>query len=181
VKFDGTGDYIQITIPVQSAAPLSICAWFNSSDAASEQCIASIADTAADNDYWSLQAQGDVAGDYLRWRSFDATASDAITTRGYAADKWHLACGVEVSNTSRVAYLDGAAAGTNTTDKSPDDVDVLSIGALVRTSVGSEFTGKIADVRVFDYALSAAQAAALFDPQTRWDLYYSIGRTTYFA
>jgi hypothetical protein len=71
-------------------------------------------------------------------------------------------CVVFASASSRTAYLDGTAAATNTSNVGTQNTaDAVSIGAGWATTLGGYYTGDIAEVGVWDVALSAAEVASL--------------------
>jgi hypothetical protein len=79
-----------------------------------------------------------------------------------ASNTWSHAAGVFTSNTSRTAYLDGAAGGANTANIVPSGLNRLYVGTL-RGSVGLAifFTGLIAEAGIWNAALTAAEIASL--------------------
>lgn len=82
-------------------------------------------------------------------------------------------------SSSRQAFLDGRQDGTNTTARSPTGMDTLFIGADAANANTAD--SRFRDLRVYDRALSDAELYALYDPRTRWDLYWQPGRKVYFV
>lgn len=54
------------------------------------------------------------------------------------------------------------------------------IGRRVYSGYEEPFHGIVADARVYNRALTPTEIWALYDPATRWDLYWQPGRTLYF-
>ena len=107
------------------------------------------------NEYWRIWR--DVGN--LRWSvSTVASGQVIITTTAAAVDAWHHVVFVETSNVSRVSYLNGTAGTPNTTDRAPASVDTLGVG---NRGLVNQWTGRLAEVSVWDAALSAPEVAAL--------------------
>lgn len=79
-----------------------------------------------DQDYWGLIH---LSGLTVRWDSRDSVGlTNATTSSAGSASTNYLWWGSEVSGTSRLVERNGGAQGTNTTDRTPDNVDSMSIG-----------------------------------------------------
>lgn len=74
---------------------------------------------------------------------------------------WRHAAGVYASSTSRTAYADGVAGGTNTTNVTPTAINSISIGARGISPVVNYHDGLIAEVGIWDVALTDAEIASL--------------------
>ncbi len=159
----GTGSNVHIetsSAPV-TAAPLSVAAWFKIDDLTHVGAILGIGDASTGNNLWGLDAAGTVAGDPLRFFSFDTSFSSADSTIAYTADVWHHACGVELSASSRAVYLDGGSKGTNTDTRSPDDADEVQIGQYARSTGDGDLLGDVAEAAIWNVALTDAEALIL--------------------
>lgn len=76
------------------------------------------------------------------------------------------------------AYVNGlqdAVDSTHGYGASTSNVALLFLG----TGFPVQMDGWITDVRCYTRVLSAAEVFSLYDPQTRWDLYYPIGLVTH--
>jgi hypothetical protein len=80
---------------------------------------------------------------------------------------YHL-CGVWTSTTSRTPYLDGVAGSTNANSVSPPaNISLIKIGARIASStLGAFFNGRVAEVGIWNVALTAAEVASLADGMT---------------
>jgi hypothetical protein len=78
-------------------------------------------------------------------------------------NQWCHLCGVIESNSSRKVYLDGTEVGSNTTSISTQDAaNSILIGARSNSgSIGNYFSGDIAEVGIWNVALTAAEIASL--------------------
>ena len=151
------------TTPV-SSTPLSFACWFNTTNTTAIQALMCVNATAGTERH-VLYARGDVAGDPIRMQSSTGTAGNADTTSGYSSGIWTHACGVVSSSSSRTAYINGGSSATNSTN-------VPFSNALVQASIGAQrfnafpsgtsfTTGLIAEVGIWNVALTAAEIASL--------------------
>jgi len=164
-NFNGTNQFLSMATTPVSSSPLTFACWFNSTNTTGIQALICV-NVTANVDRHVLYARGDVAGDPVRMQSVDSLGAvgNADTTAGYSSSVWTHACGVVSSNTSRTAYLNGASSGTNST--------TVSVGAPVQASIGAQrfssfptgasfTTGLIAEVGIWNAALTAAEIASL--------------------
>lgn len=97
-----------------------------------------------------------------------AAAIDSAGTSGASngttplpTNQWTHCAAVFASNTSRTAYFNGAAATPNTTSSIPSGLNRLNIGARYAGGIGGFFPGAIAEVGVWNAALTADEIASL--------------------
>jgi len=91
-----------------------------------------------------------------------STAASVNSTTTFTNGQWSHAGAVYASNSSRTAYCNGGGAATNTTTLSttPGFVD-LFVGTRPAPTIGGFFTGDIAEVGIWNVALTAAEIASL--------------------
>lgn len=175
-----TSNWLELSLAVVTAVPLSISAWFNPVNVTAGMNLVCISLGAGS--YFVLAAAGDLAGDPVRAiaASGGGTENAAVSTTGYAANVWNHGLGVFTSATLRAAYVNGGSKGTDTNSRTPSTPNRTTIGAFNDgSSRFSPINGAIADVRIYGVALSDPQAQEMFDPRTRWDLYYPLGLKAY--
>jgi hypothetical protein len=85
---------------------------------------------------------------------------------------WHSIVGTYDGTTAKI-YVDGALdnSGART---GTSGTHTLGFGSAIDGGPGSSYTGLLADIRLYNWALPADLIAAMFDPRTRWDLYYPL-------
>ena len=71
------------------------------------------------------------------------------------------AAGVFSSSVFRLAYANGVAGTANTNNVTPTGIDRIGIGARVRSGIDLYHDGLIAEVGIWDVALTAAEIASL--------------------
>ena len=74
---------------------------------------------------------------------------------------WHSGVAVYTSNSNRLIYLNGTAGTANTTSFTPLNLNRCGIGCTARDTPASIFTGQIAEVGIWNVALTADEAASL--------------------
>jgi hypothetical protein len=158
-----SSQYLETGSAVVAAPPFTVACWFNSDDIDTEQNLFWIGDKDVTGHWWRLVLRGATVGDPVR---FDIQSGGAIevaaTTTGYSANTWHHACGVTASTSSRAVYIDGGSKGTNTNPAaSPTAPDRTSVGRWATSSPGNYMSGMIAEVGVWNVALSDGDVAIL--------------------
>lgn len=104
----------------------------------------------------------------------------STVNQAFFVGRWTLCTGVVDCAASQVLlYVDGvynnAAAGNATSNI--DCARGFYIGA--HTSAGTSLSGRIADVRVYNRALTSSEIMALYQPSTRWELYAKTNRRAF--
>ena len=76
--------------------------------------------------------------------------------------QWNHIGGVYASSASRIAYANGIASPTETTDLTPSGIDSLNLsGSSVSGSIEHPLHGLIAEIGVWDVALTATEVTTL--------------------
>jgi len=157
------------TTPV-SNTPLTFACWFNTTNTTDAQVLMCV-NAASSPNRIVMRAVGDLAGDPIRISAVGTTGSGASadTTSGYSSGVWTHACGVVTSSTSRTAYINGGSSATNTTN--------VAVSGIIQASIGVQrynlfpsgqlfFNGSIAEVGIWNAALTAAEIASLAQGMT---------------
>jgi hypothetical protein len=98
---------------------------------------------------------------------FSAEGGQTDTSTTATANTWNHACGVFSSANSRTAYLNAGGATTNTANVSASNFTEVLIGARrLSGTVGTFYTGLIAECGIWNVALTAAEIASLADGMT---------------
>lgn len=156
-------EHLLLTSSIRDAYPVSFAAWFYPDSASDDGCIVSIARSDGNNSYVGMFAFGSVGGDPLYARIKAApTHNDTLTSVGWTVNAWNHGCAVFNNNTDRRIYLDGGNKVQGTLDYPyPTNLDRTAIGRLVRSSSGDNFSGRIAEVGVWNAALTDDEVAIL--------------------
>lgn len=152
-----------------TALPCTISCWFNPTNLTTNSNLVFLRlNTGASSPYIGLiydGANSNGAGDNVVIATTGNVGTEvlAASSAGGTAGQWMHCAGVFTSVTSRTPYRDGAAGTTNTTTNTASsfaggtDVGHITVGG----STFSPMTGAIAEVAVWDVALTAAEVASL--------------------
>ena len=138
--------------------PITIACWFKSNLAASTCPISINANTSRSRINIFILNTGAVNAGLS---NAGGTAASTTTTTTAAANTWNHAAGVYTSATSRTAYLNGGGSTTNTTNIAISDFAQIGIGARYSLAWGGFYNGEVAEVGVWNAALTAAEIASL--------------------
>lgn len=125
---------------------------------------------------WILRADGG----NVQWLVWSSVGGLAVTNflAFSTGTLYHLACSYDGAN--MLMYVNGQLVSTTAKTGTPNDFGSTScVGA--QPGGGENIDGRIADLRVYNRPLSAAEVLALYLPQTRWELYAPLWGPVYKA
>jgi len=160
-SFDGDGDYVSTQI-VPAGGDKTLSCWFNMNGTSDTQGLISFPTTANEYQGTSLIIDGDKLevsgrnGD----GAFKSTSVDFTTT-----NEWHHAVGV-LSGAVLTLYLDGEDVATLDMTDVSDDKDGVVIGCVNGDSVSYYTNGSIANVQIFNRALTSDEVNKLYNKET---------------
>lgn len=155
--FNGTTQYLTISLASVTATPLTMACWFLDTGVAAGVALMSIGDTAADTEEFRLG----VDGSHVIALTRHTSASSATTTATYTPGTWNHACAVFNSATDRRAFLNGANKVTEATSRTPVSLDTTRIGARGMLTLSAFYTGHIAHAAIWNATLTDAEVLAL--------------------
>jgi hypothetical protein len=158
--FNGTNQYLTVGSCPVSDVPITIATWYNGDTTPSTAMPFIVVSSSASNDRINLvrgAGANDVVATYI-----DEGVAVATSTAigGYSTGSWKHVCGVFSSNSSRTVYSDGVAASENITS-------LAALSSFDRIAIGSNHVaslfhdGKLAEVGIWNVALTAAEIASL--------------------
>lgn len=162
---DGSSEYLERDSAPATATPLTIACWFYQDDVAiaTNRALLGIFDRSVTNQWFVLKTQMDAS--YNKFVHAETRSSSgwdrATATAQFSGNTWHHAAAVFTSPTSRTVYLDGGNSATNTTSATPSGLDRISVARLGDSSPGNYFSGRIAEVAIWNVALTDAEVAIL--------------------
>lgn len=163
-QFNGSSQYLSTTTtPItDGVGNVTLACWFNSSSSTTDQALIDIDRSDAAGRY-ILTVNGSMAGKPVMANSGNnSIISYAATTSGYSANTWTHAAGVFTGTSSRTAYINGGSAATNTTVHSFNGSPArLLIGGFFYSSLVLPFAGLMAEVAIWNAALTAEEVASL--------------------
>ena len=119
----------------------------------------------------------------LYWDYGTTTTGRISTTYSQYLDRWtHILLVASGSSGSYQAiYINGKLITSKANSAEPTvDISSFGIGHSIGGGTTTYHKGKIIDFRVYKTYGDDSWAWSLHDPSTRWDLYYELGRRTYF-
>ena len=169
-EFNGTNQRIIAANPI-SDVPFTLACWFNSQDAAANQCLLQVGNFAT-SDRCTLFARGNTAGDPIRLQvQGSTTAATVFTSTGWTANTWNHACGTgKITDSSPfqefAVYLNaGGKVTTATNVGAPSSAwSLTSIGSERSNGIihsGRHFDGLIAEAGIWNVALTDDEIASL--------------------
>ncbi len=156
-----SSEFLQIGQAVLTGVPITMSAWFNFPDIALSQSPVSIADASAGATSIRLRVRGSDNLVYAVTTDFSANSFSAVTSTTYTPNTWQHGCAVFAATNDRRVYLDGGNKGTNADGVTPTNLDVTAIGRRGGSSPDEYADGLIAEVAVWNIALTDDEVAIL--------------------
>ncbi len=167
-SFDGSNDYVQISSPALPTADFSYTAWFYVDDLSQDRTILMISDGSAGSEI-ILRLAASSNPTFPNKLEFGADGTTDFTTRTFQTGRWYHIAVTRSGSTIRL-YTDGVIDPTTVSDSTTLSFSScqLFIGLDVDTSgcagaLSDHFDGFLDDIRVYDYALSAAQVKTVMN------------------
>lgn len=150
--------YLSTASAPASGSPMTIAAWARPSGTA-QGVIASVGvNGAVARNNLRLNATNNVGAFTTNSSNVTVSATGGVIS----ASTWGHAAAVYASAASRIAYANGVAGTENTTSvDAGTGANAITIGAQWAVSVATYFSGDIAEVGVWNVALTAAEIASL--------------------
>ncbi len=149
---------LESTVAVTTAAPMTFACWLNSNTLASPRRIF-MSQNAASSQRITLSQQTDGA---IRFNKSDASVSAmAVTSGSVSTGVWHHAAGVMATSASLKVYLDAGSTGSTNTGTNPVGLNEFTLGMGSIVAPFGPWDGELADVAVWNVALSGEEVASL--------------------
>ena len=155
-----SSQYLSSPAPV-SSVPLTIACWFNAKNTTTAHSLVALTpDTGTiDRRFALIGLNSGINPVRFFCSPTDGTAAD--TTTGFTANNWFHACGVAASSTSITAYINGGSSSSPTGTISPSGINTVGIGARYVNGWSSFADCRIAEVGIWNVALTQAEIASL--------------------
>ncbi len=164
-NFDDTTnqEYLEVDEAVVTTFPLTMSAWFKPVSSAGDQQFCNVTDSSAGNAWYKIQ--DGLTSRTVRMVARNTTVRSAQTTNLWTDDAWNHVVGREIATDSRDCILNGDTAnkGTDVNAVTAPAVDRTSIGRSGDSSPGYSDDIDIAEVGMWNVALSDDECAALAD------------------
>lgn len=159
-SFNGTTQYLGIGSNPITAYPFTMVGWFFTSTTAGTIRIIYQGSTTSNSQGLYLSGNKVTVNS-----SISGATSTAATTVNYSASQWQHAAGVWSSATDRAVFLNGANKVTNATSRAYSaSITTLDIGTGLFNNIrGNYFPGQIAEIAIWNAALTDDEIASLAD------------------
>jgi hypothetical protein len=161
-EFDGSADYVDVGTMDVSGSAITICMWakFDGGIPQDGRLISKATGTAEADHFWMLSGydSSGVDTDTIRFRlKTNGTVTplngdDDLITLG----KWHH-CAAVYDGSNMTLYVDASQAGQTAKTGTLDTDDTVHVDVGRNPVNGRYFDGWLADVRIYDRALTAAE------------------------
>lgn len=155
-----TPDYFTTNSAVITGTPFTYAAWVNLTSVTTSQQVMTIVNNAVETDKFQLYISNTGLGAFQA-RSVAAGTPQAVTSGALSANTWHHVGATSVSASSRYAYLDGVQGTQNTVHCIPQGLNFTAIGMDRDSTPGNPLNGLIAEVAIWNEALSSVEMSAL--------------------
>ena len=155
--FNGSNQYLSTASSPVLNVPITLAFWARTSASANNTAVA-VGESGGGTHRQQIQFY---TGLVSAATVGSAGASFANSSVNPTSNQWAHAVGVFSAVNSRLIYFNGANTGNNTVSNSTNNANAIYIGARNSNGVGLYFSGDIAEVGVWNVALTAAEIASL--------------------
>lgn len=160
---DAASEYLEATSTPVTGAPLTLTAWIRPDNLSGNFSIVSI-NNGNWNQSWQIKTYYSARAQFVVTDGDQQEAETAINV--ITLNNWHHIVGVERATDDRSIFVDGGNEGTDASPQTPSGVDRVHISR--RGNSDWYFSGRIADVRIYNVAKTGAQARQMVAKP--WDL-----------
>ena len=198
LRYDGANDYVAVSAPlvlynyIQNSMVFSLAFWAQFNALTTRQGVMGNTAVSAERGSCVIYEYGVGAGNgAIRFIAFRGSAGNWVYDARTAGDSiipdvhpHHVA--IVGTGTACEFYVDGVSRSVTTITaftslSTGDSTRNLLLGGINAASPPSlPFASTLLDVRIWSRRLSPADVWALYDPATRWDLYWQPGRRVFF-
>lgn len=156
-EFNGTNQYLSTASSPVLNVPMTLAFWARTSASANNAAVA-IGESGIGTHRQQIQfATGIIAAATVG----SAGASFAISSVSATSNQWGHSAGVFSAANSRLIYFNGANTGSNTASNTTNNANAIYIAARNAGGVGLVFNGDMAEVGVWNVALTVVEIASL--------------------
>jgi hypothetical protein len=156
---DADSQYLHTGTVIVDEPPFTMVCWVNLDDDGIIHTVMWSGDQDQSNRFHCLQVSG--SGGTVRAVSVAGNTGVASSGTGWTINNWHHAGGVWPNADSRTAYLNGVAGTEDTTSTSTVVTDGFDIGRSGDSTPVQHTSGLLAELAVWNVALTAAEMAIL--------------------
>lgn len=161
LDLDGVNDHVDIPSALGiTGYPFSFGCWVRADGTTGPYVFLSLTYSADTAVYWAI----DIRGGKFSLVARNTSWSNAASTTSVVAGQWYRVDAVFHSATDKRLYVDGVHEATHTKSVAwSGSVDQFFVGRLRATDLANMFDGAVADVTVYNRAISADEHKWLYD------------------
>ena len=162
-----SSQYLSTASAPVTDVPLTICCWAKTASVAFQGLVSVGSDDVTNQWFYRINIGGASGTDLIAQVSnlTAVVANNAVATAAVSTNTWFHAAGIFASDASRTVYLNGGNSATNTNSVDVDATKITEVRFGRRHLITSNNTGflngQIADVGIWNAALTAAEIASL--------------------
>ncbi len=167
--FNGTSDYIDVaTLPLSDFTNFTMAAWFYT-ETTKQGTILGFGNSTTDTPISLIETRG---GDNVRFSYRDDAGTLSVKDTGVLTKSiWNYVTAVKEGNNFSI-YLNGSLASTSSTTTGAITFDTFTIGVLKRTALVNYFENNLANVAIWNRALSSDEINSVM-----WKSYEALATT----
>ena len=160
ISLDGTSNFVSLPAGMVNYNDLTVTAWVYWNGGANWQRIFDFGNDTAHNLFLTAKSDANT----LRFGTRNGgTAEQDLNTTVLSSNQWvHVAVTLS-GNTGRL-YVNGVLRNTGTITNNPSDFNPVNVWIGKSQWPDPLFSGRVDDFRIYNYALSAAQIANVYNP-----------------
>ena len=147
----------------------TVSAWVKPNSTATQQCVIHNGNNHPVQQHWMLSINSSGAASFEAKGNLSFNTLTGLTT--LTDDEWHLITAVRESATSWKLYVDGQVEATDSTDVGSIVPTASQLARIGATNLGQNYSGQLDDLRYYNRALLQSEVVAMYNRQTRWDLF----------
>lgn len=150
-------EYLEVQRTPVVAAPFTMGCWCRTDvvTTTNDYCLMQICDKDIFNEYWRLNAEGDIfTGEFMFFANDSGAIGRAQSTTIPTVGTWYHVCGIEIASNSRAILINGGDKATNATNLTPDNADSIAISYENDSTPGDPWDGDIAEAFLYNVALT---------------------------
>ena len=166
-EFDGASDYIKSdSLPLSDWSNFTYSAWTYTETNAANQIVLSFGNLSNATPISLLESRTD--NTYRVYHRDDAAADVVADSNALTLNEWYYITATKEGNTIKI-FVDGSEHGSQTDSTGSVTLNTFNVGRLERTTASNYYDGNLANVAIWNRALSSDEINAVM-----WKGYQSL-------
>ena len=152
-EFNGTSDYVKSdSLPLSDWTNFTYSAWTYTETNAANQIVLSFGNSSNTTPISLLESRTD--NTYRVYHRDDAAADVVADSNALTLNEWYYITATKEGNTIKI-FVDGSEHGSQTDSTGSVTLNTFNVGRLERTTASNYFDGNLANVAIWNRALSS--------------------------